>query len=162
MVDGRLLAGEFPRARMNLDSEAKLRQFERAGVTSFIDLTEEDELSSYVQWLNPKTQTHRRIPIRDQSVPNSEEEMTRILDTIDAELEAGETIYVHCFGGIGRTGTVIGCWLARHPGIAGEGSALERLGELFAQSSKSVYARSPETPEQVEFVRRWDRRCNGD
>lgn len=33
----------------------------------------------------------------------------RILDAIDARLEAGKSVYVHCWGGIGRTDTVAGC-----------------------------------------------------
>lgn len=33
-------------------------------------------------------------------------------------LAAGQTVYVHCYGGIGRTGTVVGCWLVRH-GLSG-------------------------------------------
>ena len=40
--------------------------------------------------------------------------MTRILDDVDAALADGGAVYVHCWGGIGRTGTVVGCWLVRH------------------------------------------------
>jgi len=35
--------------------------------------------------------------------------MHEILDTIDAALSAKRIVYVHCWGGVGRTGTVIGC-----------------------------------------------------
>ncbi len=27
---------------------------------------------------------------------------------------ANGAVYVHCWGGVGRTGTVVGCWLLRH------------------------------------------------
>ena len=40
--------------------------------------------------------------------------MASILDAIDAALDGGKTVYVHCWGGVGRTGTVVGCWLVRH------------------------------------------------
>ena len=75
------------------------------------------------------------------------------LDTIDEQLAAGRTVYVHCWGGVGRTGVIVGCWLARH-GRRGE-EALERLRELWRRNPKSLHRRSPERAEQEEYVRRW-------
>ena len=71
--------------------------------------------------------------------------MARILDSIDASLAAGEVVYVHCLAGIGRTGTVIGCYLVRH-GLSGE-EALARV--------EALRGAGPETPEQRELVRSW-------
>ena len=34
--------------------------------------------------------------------------MTAILNAIDESMTAGKPVYVHCWGGAGRTGTVIG------------------------------------------------------
>ena len=156
VVPGKLLAGEYPRSYFDRESPAKLAKFAEVGVTSFIDLTGEYELSTYDEWLNPETQTHQRFPIRDADVPRSKEFTKEILDAIDADIEAGKTVYVHCFGGIGRTGTIVGCWLARHPEVAGPGSALERLNKLWSQCSKSAYTHSPETPAQADYVREWE------
>ena len=63
-------------------------------------------------------------------------------------------VYVHCWGGVGRTGTIIGCWLARHyePGHA----ALGRLTELWQDNPKSRTRRSPETTDQVWYVLEWN------
>ena len=160
VVPGKLLAGPHPRAFHNVNSKSKFEKLAAAGITSFIDLTEEGELSPYDKWLKSKTQTqekqkHQRFPIRDHDVPSSKEYAKRILDAIDADIEDGHTVYVHCFGGIGRTGTIIGCWLARHPDVAAPGSALERLQKLWSQCSKSAYTHSPETLEQAEYVRDW-------
>ena len=46
--------------------------------------------------------------------------MKRILDDVDEAIAGGGLTYVHCWGGIGRTGTVVGCWLVRH-GLEGRG-----------------------------------------
>ena len=160
VVPGKLLAGEYPRAYFDRESAAKLAKFAEAGVTSFIDLTGEYEVSPYDEWLDPETQNHHRFPIRDADVPHSKEFTKRILDAIDTEIEAGKTVYMHCFGGIGRTGTIIGSWLASHPDVAAPGSALERLHELWAQCSKSAYTHSPETSAQADYVRGWETCCN--
>lgn len=101
-VPGKLLAGEYP---INLDEKtslAKLRCLKEGGVTAFIDLTEANEpargapLRPYSHLLD--SASHRRFPIRDGSVPDSPAQMTAILDAIDRQINAGATVYVHCWG----------------------------------------------------------------
>jgi HD domain/Polymorphic toxin system, DSP-PTPase phosphatase len=103
--------------------------------------------------LNGLLDIQLRLPIRDVSVPQSPDKMREILDTIDAALSAKRIVYVHCWGGVGRTGTVIGCHLVRQ-GYVGD-AALTRLHELFAIMDKSAFRRSPETAEQEQWVRTW-------
>lgn len=146
-VDERLLAGEYPRDLEDATSPAKVARIADAGVTVFIDLTEEGELAPYKQMLPPRVRMIRRA-IRDGGVP-SDEEMDAILDLIDAELESGETVYVHCWGGRGRTGTVVGCWLVRH-GLSGE-EALARIAEL-RQTPDGRRNGSPETAAQRAMI----------
>ena len=149
---GRLLAGEYPR---NLDKESsvhKLDSLVQAGISVFIDLTEEhDGLLPYENMLDGAH--YQRFPIRDVSVPSSTEVMRTILDAIDYYISLGRVVYVHCWGGIGRTGTVVGCWLARH-GQEGQ-SSYERLQELWRYNPKSAYRRSPETLEQEQYILEW-------
>ena len=79
---------------------------------------------------------------------------TAALDAIDRHIAEGRTVYVHCFGGVGRTGVIVGCWLVRH-GRTGD-EALERLAELWRDCPKSSrHPRSPQMPEQVDYVRNW-------
>ena len=80
--------------------------------------------------------------------------MMSILDAIDNALSRGGTVYVHCWGGVGRTGTVIGCWLVRH-GLSGE-EALEQIAEWWKGVEKSHRApSSPETSGQRGYVMEW-------
>jgi len=57
------------------------------------------------------------------------------------------------WGGVGRTGVIIGCWLARHRG--GGEAALIQLRELWQQCPKSAFRQSPETLEQERYVLDW-------
>jgi hypothetical protein len=82
--------------------------------------------------------------------------MAGILSAIDSALAEGRNIYVHCWGGIGRTGTTVGCYLVRQ-GLTGE-QALAQLAGLWKDVPKSSYfPRSPETDRQVKFVLNWDK-----
>ncbi|MDE2844508.1 MAG: dual specificity protein phosphatase family protein [Chloroflexota bacterium] len=154
VVPGSFLAGEYPRNLDEPSSIEKLAALKEGGVEVFIDLTEEGDRLPYSQWLDPDTQTHRRFPIRDVSVPSSPELTTAILDTIDDSLAEGKTVYVHCMGGIGRTGTIVGCWLSRHGKSGNE--ALDRLAVLWEDCPKSAWTRSPETEAQRRYVRDWN------
>jgi protein-tyrosine phosphatase len=158
--DGRLIAGEYPGDRDEEVARNKLSLLLDAGVTTFIDLTEGHELSPYDALVAETAKargapvTYIRLPIRDVSVPKSPSVMREILDTIDSALESGGTAYVHCWGGVGRTGTVVGCHLVRR-GMTGE-EALARVAELFKNMEKySQRRRSPETDEQDTYVRTW-------
>lgn len=148
---GKLLAGEYPRTKDEATAGEKVRAFEETGIRAFVDLTEEAELLPYAHLL--ESASHQRFPIRDESVPDSRENVVATLDAIDGHLGAGRTVYVHCWGGVGRTGLIVGCWLARHA-LSGQ-NALERLRELFAACPKASHRVSPETPEQEQYVLNW-------
>ena len=127
-------------------------------MTFFLDLTEEDEgLEPYALLLQEEAikrdqkVVHRRLPITDLDVPTTEQ-MSEIQQTIATALEAGQTIYVHCWGGVGRTGTVLGCYLVEQ-----EVSVAEALTEIQRRRRKTVdgWKKSPETQAQVDFVKSW-------
>ncbi|MBF0103071.1 MAG: dual specificity protein phosphatase family protein [Desulfobacterales bacterium] len=153
VVPGKFLAGEYPRNKDNESSLNKINALIKSGITIFIDLTEENEgLLSYSSLL--KTVLHKRFPIQDISIPTSTDLTVAILDEIDYQIQHGGMVYLHCWGGVGRTGTIVGCWLARH-GFKGK-SALTRLHELWKQCPKSAFRTSPETYEQEKYILMWN------
>ena len=161
LVPGRFAAGEYPGEKDPAQVAVKLRTLLDAGIDHFIDLTEErDGLEPYAAIAHAEALAaglsiaHERHPIADLGVPRSAGEMTAILDAIDEALEDGRTVYLHCWGGVGRTGTVVGCWLVRH-GRTGD-EALAQLAEWWRGVAK-VHRKpeSPETREQFRYVREW-------
>lgn len=136
---GRLLAGEHPTGRTDAETALRLQAFLAAGVSSFLDLTEAHESSPYQDPLGSGIR-YSRMPIPDLGCP-SEEHMLAILDRIDRELAHGHVVFVHCYGGLGRTGTVVGCWLTRQ-GLTGE-QALERIPILRSAIPDPAWNLSP-------------------
>jgi hypothetical protein len=160
-ANGRLLAGEYPSAKDAAEAIVKLNRFLDSGITFFLDLTEAGEynLRPYAAQIAqlaaarrpPCAITHRRLTIPDMGTPDPAT-MTRILATLDAALAQGETVYIHCFGGIGRTGTVVGCWLVRH-GLTGQ-QALAQIAAWRA-GTPDGWKQSPETAAQRQLVLDW-------
>jgi ADP-ribosylglycohydrolase len=160
VLDGQLLAGPYPGAPKKAEAAAKLEAFLDAGVTCFVDLTEEGEgpplhpYSGLLRRLARKRKTrvtHLRLPIRDVDIPTSWQ-MRATLGAIRLALAEGETVYVHCWGGVGRTGTLIGCLLVEDGIPAGE--VLDRLARL-RRDTQRAHRTSPETHEQRMFVEHW-------
>jgi hypothetical protein len=160
VIPGRLLAGEYPGLSSEELTRKRIDAFIENGFQTFMDLTRPNELAPYAGILTEQAQvyevevSYQRFPIGDFGLPTPEQ-MNVILDAIDECLQAGQKIYLHCWGGIGRTGTTVGCYLVRQ-GISGV-AALTQLAAWWKNVPKSRYhLHSPETVEQMNFVRSWD------
>jgi len=157
--EGLFLAGEYPGHYRTASARTRLQRFVDAGIRQFLDLTEDWELRPYDELL-PRLAArsgvdlaHARISIPDLCVP-SVMTMRTILDAIDTGLARERPIYLHCWGGVGRTGTVVGCWLVRH-GMPGS-AALSQVDAWWQSMPKRArHPRSPETDEQRNFVLTW-------
>ena len=157
--ENRFLAGEYP-GHYNVEKTRKrLDALIEAGFNTFIDLTKPEETTPYLRILQEESQIydaeiqHFRFAIGDFGLPTPEL-MQSILDRIDESLQAGRKVYLHCWGGIGRTGTTVGCYLVRR-GLSGE-QALRQLAAWWRGVPKSgIHPHSPETSEQALFIRNW-------
>jgi len=165
VVPGKFLAGCYPGSQDPVEHRSKLVGLLAVGIRTVVNLMEEDEVDRWSQPFDPYEDFLRReaaargthveiirISVRDANIP-SDATMTRILESIDRSIAEGRPVYVHCWGGRGRTGTVVGCWLARH-GIAVGDAALVKIKELRKHEETGVLP-SPQTYEQRDMVRRW-------
>ncbi len=159
VLPGRFLAGEYPGKYEDERTRRRLDAFLEAGMEMFIDLTQPDELPPYLSLLQEQARIserqidYQRHPIDDFGLPTPDE-MILTLNAIDAALAAGRKVYLHCFGGVGRTGTTVGCFLVRH-GKTGR-QALDQLNAWWLDVPKHrLHPRSPELDRQVQFVLDW-------
>ena len=146
-----IFAGEYPGDKYGEKAEKKINQMVHFGVRHFIDLTEEGELRPYSHLL-PKGCTYTRFPIRDVDVPESVEGVSRLIDHIH-ELSKRDDgyVYIHCWGGVGRTGTIVGCYLAD----GNFETTMKNLRYCFSHMPKSSHRVTPETKEQEAFIKKY-------
>ena len=119
---GKLALASRPRGGDWLEDE--MTAWRRAGVDTVLSLLTPEEaqdldLKGEAREARAKGMKFASLPIPDREVPNSESEVTAILDRLDADLSAGKKVVVHCRQGIGRTGLVAACLLVSkglHPG----------------------------------------------
>ncbi|CAN5472819.1 hypothetical protein BH09VER1_BH09VER1_26610 [soil metagenome] len=164
-IPAQVLAGCYPGARHATGRDEKLNGLIQAGVTLVVNLMEASETdhqgNAFVDYL-PRLQElaetagrqirAMRFEIPDGNIP-SLEEMNHILAAILEEMDRGGVVYVHCWGGKGRTATVIGCLLVQL-GLESSGSVLQRLLDLTVHASQFFWP-TPQTPEQCDFIVQW-------
>jgi protein-tyrosine phosphatase len=153
---GRLLAGEYPGARTASKAAEKVRLLIDAGVDSIVDLTTpDDHLASYEEALRDAAEKagrevhHFAYPIPDMGVIDREG-YDEIVARVRGEMDAGRVVYVHCWGGKGRTSTIVGCLLIDN-GLDYQ-SAIDRIADLRAGTKKAVDA-CPESSDQHRVLR---------
>lgn len=159
LLPGLFMAGEYPTSIRPQDSANKLSAIVSTGIRHFIDLTEKrDPLAPYEPLLRELFAAdppgYDRFAIPDMGIPDSPDLTNAILDRIDGLMAGQRAVYVHCWGGIGRTGTIVGCWLVRH-GMTG-GQAMGRIAAHWQVMEKRTrFPRSPQTDMQVYYIHRW-------
>ncbi len=165
VVPGKLLAGHFPGSKDPAHEQEKITNLFNCGIRRIVNLMEPDEpdhdglpFTNYAEVFRRVAEPHGldvdalRFPIRDLSIPKTDF-LREILNHVDEGLNAGKPTYVHCWGGIGRTGTVVGTFLIRN-GLAKPETVLDVIRELRRFDPKS-YRLSPETMEQRALVTAW-------
>jgi ADP-ribosylglycohydrolase len=151
VLPGKLLAGGYPDAGAG-DVEALLD----AGIDAFLDLTAPGELSNEYGSRLASAASSRgltaeavRVPLADMSAERGAVDLA--LRELDRLLGAGRAVYLHCMGGLGRTGTVVGSFLVEK-GLAPAEGALELLAALRAPLGAGA-SPSPQTEEQRALIR---------
>lgn len=160
VVPGKFLAGCYPGAKQADQARKKLIDLLDSGIRCIISLMEDYE----TDWKGEEIHRYEaqvcelaeikgfRIECVTMTVPETSiptrTGMKQILDRIDRSIGEGRPVYVHCWGGKGRTGVVVGCYLVRH-GMAVGKDALQMIANL----RKDDVARNEPSPENER--QRW-------
>ena len=163
---GQVLAGAFPGHPDPDEATMRIQAFLEAGIRTFVNLMFDHETDHggnlFVPYaplvereadiLGLDARCHR-LPIRDVSIP-SLERMDEIQAIVRESLDRDAPLYVHCWGGRGRTGQVVGVHLIER-GLATTNSFVDCIAELRSEDEGG--GPSPETPEQIGFVHEYVR-----
>lgn len=138
VLPGRLAASSYP-------PDPALADVAQLGVQLIVNL---DARPHPAETLVAHGLRELHLPVPDFAPP-SREQLAEGVAAIERALEAGERALVHCRAGLGRTGTLLACYLVRH-GFTAEGAI---------RGIRSLRPWSVETPEQeaaVHAFARWE------
>jgi atypical dual specificity phosphatase len=132
LIENRLAGVSYPR------SEDALALLWQLGVRALLSLT--------VEPVSPDLQAHygfqvRHIPVADLTAPTLDQ-VKQAIAGIDDFFTQGLPVAVHCGAGIGRTGTVLACYL-----VSQGSSAKQAIEQVRTKRPGSI-----ETSEQVSVV----------
>lgn len=167
VLPNKLLAGEIPSSKTENRKLEKINNLLDCNIDVIINLMEVVEMNFSDEILEDYSITlfeaaakrnkkieMLRFAIKDLNIP-SESFMIEILNKIDEQIALGKKVYVHCWGGVGRTGTVIGSYLIRH-GYSTPEKVIDTINYL-KRTTNIAHRSSPETEEQRQFILNWSK-----
>ncbi len=164
LVPGKVLLGANPNKGRG-SAVDRLCAIRAAGVDTFVSLQEllEERDAGYIDEASAVAEpepTFLRHEIPDlRPAPSLEWLSVRLVDLVE-RVRRGETLYIHCYAGRGRTGLVAACLLGHlYAGLTAD-EALERVGAYYrlrasfgVAASRALDGMSPETEPQRQQVR---------
>jgi protein-tyrosine phosphatase len=155
VVEKQLYAGPMP-CSLEPEEFPVFKEVLAGAPMTIVNLLEPHEMDSRLLWAYDEVSrigVHGveivHYPMVDHRAPASEH-MRAVLDRIDYRLAMGKIVYVHCWSGVGRTATVIGCWLRRH----GTEDAIQRIYDL-RHGTRDPHRASPRQACQIEMIKSW-------
>jgi len=123
IVPGKLAGCPQPGISSGIDYDLGL--LVNVGITRLVSLTEKDLPQEPLERHGLR---NLHLPVYDKEAP-SIRQTYMLLRKMQVLMDAGEVLAVHCYAGLGRTGTVLAAWLIREGGLSAA-SAIERLRRI--------------------------------
>ena len=102
--------------KVNLDEDIAL--IKSKGITNIVTLVSQEELNdknlqSFFAEMKEAGLEVYHSPIVDYGLP-AQSQMDSILNYVNKCLDANQNVLIHCMGGYGRSGTVMGCYAQKY------------------------------------------------
>jgi len=115
-------------------SSTELQWVIRQGIKSVITMTENPLPKSWVQDVR-----YLHVPTEDFSAPDMEK-IDHTVDFIQERIKNGEPTMVHCAAGVGRTGTILACYLIKYHNF----SVQDAIDKIRKERPGSIQSESQE------------------
>ncbi len=116
LIDGKLAGSAIP------TSKDEIKWVQEQGVKSIVTIREEPLVDEWIKDVN-----YLHVMSNDMGVPEFDD-LIHTVDFIHRRITNNEFVLVHCLAGLGRTGTVLACYLVKYQNTSTE-EAIQKVRE---------------------------------
>ena len=133
LIDGKLAGSAIP------TSKDEIKWVQEQGVKSIVTIREEPLADEWIKDVN-----YLHVMSNDMGVPEFDD-LIHAVDFIHRRITNNEYVLVHCLAGLGRTGTILACYLVKYQNMTADEATQkvreERPGSIQSYPQEEIIFR---------------------